>query len=185
MTFPLEVLVLGLILSADSFSAAVAMGSCQFTRKDLLKFSAASSGAEALAALAGYFAGAKIIAMIAAYDHWVAFFLLLGIAIHMFIEGAFALKNGPSPENEVTSQPFSKMLLVSVATSMDAFGVGIGLGLAGKPITPYCLSIGFWAFVSTWIGVCIGNRASKKLGPIFTILASFILGYLATKMLSI
>lgn len=185
MSFPLEAVILGLVLSADSFSAAVAMGSRKFTRKDLFKFACASGGAEVIAALIGYVAGAKVIAMIAAYDHWVAFFLLLGIAVHMFIEGAFALKNGPELESIGTSHSLAKILLVSAATSMDAFGVGIGLGLAGKPIVPYGISIGFWAFTTTWLGVGIGNRASKKLGPVFTIVASVILGYLATRMLSI
>lgn len=180
----LEVCIMGLVLSADSFSAAVAMGGRKFKTRELLRFAAASGGAELLATVAGYFAGAKVIALISAYDHWVAFTLLAAIALHMLIEGVNGLRK-PQNESEELEHGFLKILFVSIATSLDAFGVGIGLGVATRPIVPYAISIGFWAFVSTIAGVSIGNRASKKLGPIFTILASLVLGYLSLKMLEI
>lgn len=187
MTFFFEVLILGLVLSADSFSAAVAMGSRRFSRIDLLKFAFASSTAEIGATAAGYFAGARLIAAIEAYDHWVAFGLLMAIALHLLWEGISDLRdplidNGANGEAE---HSFLRILLVSVATSLDAFGVGIGLGIAEKPLLPFTISIGGWAFATTILGVYIGNRASKKLGPIFTIIAGLVLGVLSIKMLSI
>ncbi len=83
----LEVLTLGLVLSVDSFSAAVAMGSKRFRTKEMLAFAFASGGGEALATLVGFFAGSKIISLISEYDHWFAFTLLLGISLHMAYEG--------------------------------------------------------------------------------------------------
>jgi putative Mn2+ efflux pump MntP len=180
----LEICIMGLILSADSFSAAVAMGGRKFKPRELLIFAAASGGAELLATVAGYFAGAKVIAVISAYDHWIAFTLLAGIALHMLIEGINGLRK-PQDESGELEHGFLKILFVSVATSLDAFGIGIGLGIATRPIIPYAISIGFWAFMATVAGVSIGNRASKKLGPVFTILASVVLGYLSLRMLEI
>lgn len=187
MAFFIEVLILGLVLSADSFSAAVAMGSRKFSRSDLFKFAFASGFAEMAAVVAGYFAGAKMIATISEYDHWVAFGLLAGIALHLLWEGICDLrspKHDSDPSKEV-EHSFLKILLVSVATSLDAFGVGIGLGIAEKPILPFAVSIGCWAFATTILGVYIGNRASSKLGPIFTMIAGLVLGFLSIKMLSI
>lgn len=187
MAFFLEVLILGLVLSADSFSAAVAMGSRKFSRSDLLKFAFASGFAEMAAVVAGYFAGNKMIAAISAYDHWVAFGLLAGIAAHLLFEGVSELWSPAYDDaaGKEVEHSFLKILLISVATSLDAFGVGIGLGIAEKPIVPFAISIAFWAFVTTILGVYIGNRASSKLGPIFTIIAGLVLGFLSIKMLSI
>ena len=82
-----EVLLVGLILSADSFSAAVAMGLRPFSRKDALKFAASSGAAEALVALIGAMAGTHVIAKFSAIDHWIAFILLGLVALHMEYEG--------------------------------------------------------------------------------------------------
>ena len=181
----LEILFLGLVLSADSFSAAVAMGSRRFTTIDLLKFASASAGAEALSTLVGFYAGSKIIAAISEYDHWIAFSLLLGVALHMGYEGIQGLRGQAEHEEKEKFHRFAKILVVSFATSMDAFGVGIGLGIANKGIWPFVASIGFWAFFATVIGLHLGNTFSKKMGPVFMLIAAAVLGYLAIEMLKI
>ena len=180
-----EVFTLGIILSADSFSAAVAMGSRPFSKADLFKFAVASSGAEAISTLLGFYAGSKIIKLISAYDHWIAFALLLGVAIHMVFEGVQGLRQDTPEVTNKRFHSFAKILVVSFATSMDAFGVGIGLGIADKTIWPYIGSIAFWAFLSTVVGLYLGRTFSKKLGPIFTLIAAVVLGYLAFQMLKI
>ena len=60
MHLSFEVLIVGLILSADSFSAAVAMGLRPFSKKDAIKFAASSGIAEALFALIGAMAGSAL-----------------------------------------------------------------------------------------------------------------------------
>jgi putative Mn2+ efflux pump MntP len=181
----LEILSLGLILSADSFSAAMAMGSRKFTTNDLLKFAFASAGAEALSTLVGFFAGSRVMSLISAYDHWIAFGLLMAVALHMVYEAIEGFRGNIDEGDSDTFHSFTKILIVSFATSMDAFGVGIGLGIAHKPIWAYIGSIGFWAFAATVVGLYLGHTFSKKLGPIFTLIAAAVLGYLAVQMLKI
>ncbi len=181
----LEVLSLGLILSADSFSAAIAMGNRRFTGKDLMKFALASSGAEAISTLIGYLAGAKLNSVIAHYDHWIAFGLLALVSLHMFFEAFQQFRESEHAAEVESPHSFAKILMVSFATSMDAFGVGIGLGLANRPVTPFLGSIAAWAFVATVVGVKIGNRLSRKFGPIFTFIAAIVLAYLSVQTLSI
>ncbi|WII73931.1 manganese efflux pump [Bdellovibrio sp. 22V] len=180
-----EVLFLGLVLSADSFSAAVAMGSRPFKRKDALKFALCSGGAETLATLVGFLAGAHIISLISSVDHWIAFGLLGLVAVHMAIEGITALRSQENASEMLDFHSFTKVLLVSFATSLDAFGVGVSLGIAHKEIGPYLFSIGFWAFAATLVGLYLARKLSSKFGPLFTLAGAVVLGIMAVQMLKI
>jgi putative Mn2+ efflux pump MntP len=185
LPFVFEVLALGLVLSVDSFSAAVAMGGRRFSTSDLLKFACASGGAEAVATLIGHVAGARFIAQISAYDHWVAFGCLASVSLHMAFDGIRSLRGPRSDLDAERFHSLSKILLVSLATSMDAFGVGIGLGVADRPVWPFVGSIAFFAFALTILGMYVGRRVSKQIGPLFTLLAALVLGYLSIEMLKI
>ena len=180
MTNIFEILLIGFVLCADSFSAALAMGSRPHTLSDRLKFAISSSGAEVLCTFIGAIAGLKIISQLDSIDHWISFLLLIGVAIHMFYEGLCAFKEGVK---HLEFYSFTKLLIVSFATSFDALAVGVGLGAAQKPLIPFLLSIGIWAFLSTIIGMQIGKIASKKWGAIFSLIGAFILLTLAIKFL--
>ncbi|MFG1492826.1 manganese efflux pump MntP family protein [Halobacteriovorax sp. ZH4_bin.1] len=180
-----EVIIIGLVLCADSFSAAVAMGARPHKFSDTLKFAFSSGGAEALVAFLGAIAGAKVIAQFDYIDHWISFGLLTAVAIHMAYEGYEELSDKNDGEEERPKQFHSllKVILVSFATSLDAFAVGVTIGASGKVLTPYITSIGVWAFCSTIVGMSIAKRASDKLGPVFSIIAAIILQSLAVKFL--
>ena len=180
----LEILLIGLVLSADSFSAAIAMGARSHKLSDSLKFAFSSGGAEALVTFLGAIAGAQIIAKFDSIDHWVSFLLLSFVAIHMAYEGYVDLKE----RNDLNQEPqefhsFLKIIIVSFATSLDAFAVGVSLGVSGKPLTPFILSIGIWAFFSTILGMKIASKASKRLGPVFNLVGALVLFLLGFKFL--
>jgi putative Mn2+ efflux pump MntP len=181
----IEVLVLGLVLCADSFSAAVAMGMRPFRKSDALKFAICSGGAEVLAAVGGFFAGAYVISLISSVDHWIAFGLLAAISLHMAFEGINGLRKKHVEAEHLNFHSFAKVLFVSFATSLDAFGVGVSLGIANKPLVPYLLSIGFWAFAATLVGLYLARQLSGKFGPIFTLVGAAILGLISLQMLKI
>lgn len=182
MTNLLEILIVGLVLCADSFSAALAMGARPHRFSDTLKFAFSSGGAEVLVAFLGAIAGAQIIARFELIDNWVAFILLSLVAIHMAYEGIRDLrsKGKTAPQN---FHSYAKVLIVSFATSLDAFAVGVSLGVSQKPLLPYMTSIGLWAFFSTILGMGIAKRASARLGPASSLLGSAILFALAIKFL--
>ncbi len=185
MTSIFEILIVGLVLSADSFSAAVAMGHRPFSKKDAYRFAIASGGAEAIMALIGAVAGTYVISKFSAIDHWIAFILLGGVAIHMGYEGLQDLLSKEIKVEKLNFHSFKKVLLVSFATSLDAFGVGIGLGVSSKPILPYIASIGFWAFISTIVGLYVAKKLSQKFAPLMSLIGAVVLGYLAFQSLSI
>ena len=185
MYFSYEVIIIGLILSADSFSVAAVMGLRSFSRKNAVIFAASSGGAEALLTLFGALAGIELADKIKAFDHFVAFGLLMAVALKMAYDGIHDLLNKEEKVEKLDFHGLGKVLIVSFATSIDAFGVGIGLGLAQKPITPYIFSIGIWAFISTIAGLYLAKKLSKKSGPIVTIIGAIILGIIAFEMLKI
>lgn len=188
MSLSYEIFTIGLVLSADSFSAAVAMGLRPFTKKDAIKFALTSGGAEGLVALLGAMTGSFIISKFAAIDHWIAFFLLGAVAVHMAYEGISDLfdKNKSNQSVKKTDfHSFTKILIVSLATSLDAFGVGIGLGISHKPIVPFIISIGLWAFISTLTGLYLAKKLSQKFGPLINLFGAIILLIMAFQMLKI
>lgn len=183
MTSIYEVLIVGLVLSADSFSAAVAMGHRPFSKKDAYRFAITSGGAEAVMTLIGAMAGTFIISKFSGIDHWIAFVLLGSVALHMGYEGLQELMTKTIMEKKLNFHSFKKVLLVSFATSLDAFSVGVGLGITKKPILPYICSIGAWAFLTTLIGLHLAKKLSKVFGPIMNLLGAIVLGYLAFQAL--
>lgn len=185
MEFFIEIIIVGLILSADSFSAALAMGHRPFKRSDAFKFALSSGSAEAIVAFIGAIAGAKIISQFSAIDHWIAFFLLGGVSLHMAYEGFRDLLRPEVTDVSLEFHSFTKILIVSLATSLDAFGVGIGLGISNKPILPFIISIGFWAFTTTLLGLYLARKLSSKFGPIMNLVGAIVLGILAFQMLKI
>lgn len=184
MSLILEVIIIGLVLSADSFSAALAMGFRRHERSDVLKFALSSGGAEALVTFLGAVAGSTIISQFDSIDHWISFFLLIGVALHMAYEGINELRAGDEHKEETKKfHSLFRIIIVSFATSLDALAVGVSLGVSDKPLAPFVVSIGLWAFISTIVGMSIAKRASKRLGPIFSLLGSLILITLAVKFL--
>lgn len=183
--FLLDVFLVGMILSIDSFSAALAMGNRPFDQKDAFRFAFSSGSAEALVTFIGAMAGNQIIRRFEAVDHWIAFALLSAVAIHMAYEGIRDLADGAIPEEKLDFHSFTRVLIVSFATSLDAFGVGIGLGVSNKPLTPFIISIGLWAFTATILGLNLAKKLSERFGPIMNLFGAGVLEVIAFKMLRI
>ena len=181
-----EVLIIGLILSADSFSAAIAMGMRPFSRIDAFKFAITSGIAEAFMALFGALSGTYIVSNFQSIDHWIAFVLLGAVSINMAYEGLSDLiKSKKIKPEKLDFHSFTKVLIVSFATSLDALGVGIGLGITQKPISGYIISIGVWAFLATIAGLYLAKKLSTKFGSIVTLFGAIIIGIMAFQMLKI
>lgn len=179
-----DVLIIGLALSADSFSAALAMGLRPHQRKDAYIFGLSSGGAEALVTCFGAFAGAQLAQSFSSFDHWISFFLLVAVALHMFHE-SYEEWRDPTNDRPDNFHSYTKILIVSLATSLDAFAVGVGLGVTQETLWPYILSIGAWAFLATLLGMSLGRRASSRLGPLFNFLGAVILVIMAVRFLVI
>ena len=179
----LELLILAVGLSMDAFAVSICKGLAmkKITVKNVLIVGAWFGGFQALMPLLGYFLGSAFQQFITKFDHWVAF-ILLG-----FI-GANMIKEALSKEEEETdsSLAFRTMLLMAIATSIDALAVGITFAFFIKSI-PYLIfavsSIGVITFTLSSIGVKIGNVFGAKYKSKAELLGGVILILLGTKIL--
>jgi len=163
----IELLLLAVGLSMDAFAVSICKGLCM--RKADLRAQAICGawfgGFQALMPLIGFFLGTLFAEAIEAFDHWVAFGLLAFIGINMLKE-AFEKKEDSCDANEADLSP-KTMLVMAVATSIDALAVGISLAMAGDVnIVLAVLLIGVITFILSAVGVKVGNvfgsRYEKK-----------------------
>lgn len=155
----LSVLFIALGLSMDCFAVAIASG---FAIRNLrinhaFAIAAAFGGFQAVMPALGWLAGRTLLDLIAPVDHWVAFGLLGFIGAKMIYE-AFRIR-----EMEEGRDPLkpSILLVLAVATSIDALAVGLSLSILHTPILGPVLYIGVVAFGLSFVGVYIGNYMGK------------------------
>ena len=179
-----EALLLALALCVDSLvvSTTTAFRSKISYRQGLLMalvFGFCQGGFPLLGALIGDVARS----FIEAVDHWVAFGLLLFVGGKMIIE---AIRNKPdSPDNINYQFSILNYFLLGVATSIDAFAVGIGLGL-DNPISNVLWVVGLIAAVTilvSMIGVYLGKRNIPVPERTATLIAGLVLIGLGVKIL--
>ena len=163
----MELLLLAVGLSMDAFAVSVCKGLCM--KKADLRSMAICGGwfgsFQALMPLIGFFLGTLFAEAIEAFDHWVAFGLLALIGANMLKEACG--KETDSCDIEGVDLSFKSMLVMAIATSIDALAVGISLAMAGDVnILAAVVLIGVITFSLSAVGVKIGNvfgsRYEKK-----------------------
>jgi putative Mn2+ efflux pump MntP len=180
----IELFLFTIILSIDSFSAALALGFRHFSFRRAFFFAFSSGFAEGMATAIGFFLGRIAQNLITQYDHWVAFLLLVSVGSHMCYQAYLDSKSQKVASDELKVHGPLKILFISSITSIDSLGVGVSLGLINKPIMLYSLFIGLGAFISTYLGIFLAKRISRKLGEQFEFLGGIVLILLGIKMLS-
>ena len=162
-----ELLLLAVGLSMDAFAVSVCKGLCmkKADGKAMVTCGLWFGGFQALMPLIGFFLGTLFADAIEAFDHWVAFVLLALIGANMLKE-AFS-KECDACDIEGADLSFKNMLVMAIATSIDALAVGISLAMAGNvSIGAAVLLIGVITFALSAAGVKIGNvfgsRYEKK-----------------------
>ena len=184
-----ELFLLAVGLSMDAFAVSICKGLSM--KKASLKAGAICGtwfgGFQALMPLIGYFLGTLFAEAIEAFDHWVAFGLLVIIGINMLKE-AFS-KDCCECENQNADLSFKTMFVMAVATSIDALAVGISLSMAGLPvfgldgIFAAIALIGVVTFVMCAAGVKIGNVFGSRFEKKAQIAGGVILILLGLKIL--
>ena len=155
-----ELFLLGVGLSMDAFAVSVCKGLAmkKATLKSQMTCGLWFGGFQALMPLIGFFLGAMFADAIKAFDHWIAFGLLVLIGANMLKEAME--KECDCCENQDADMSVKTMFVMAVATSIDALAVGISLAMAGD--------VNIWAAVAI-IGVttCALSALGVKIGNIF------------------
>ena len=176
----LELFLIAVGLSMDAFAVSVCKGLSTQTlqRRHYLIVGAWFGGFQALMPTLGYLLGSTFEQYITSVDHWVAFILLSVIGGNM-------LKEAFSKDEETTDASFAPrgMLLLAVATSIDALAVGVTFAFLETPIlsavsligvTTFCISVAGVA-VGCWFGARYKQRAEITGGVILVLLGCKIL----------
>jgi len=167
-------------LAMDSFSVSITRG---MILKCNLKYAftiALFFGAfQALMPVAGWLAGEQLAVLVKLWAPWIAFILLLIIGGKMVYEGL-----SHAEEDEIC-QIFSikDILILSIATSIDAFAVGVSFAFLNTPILLPILIIGLVTFALSFIGVYIGKRVGHLFEGKIEVLGGVILIGIGLKIL--
>lgn len=156
----LELFILAVGLSMDAFAVSVCKGlAIGRTRlRDAAVVGAWFGGFQAGMPLIGYLLGVNFADYISAFDHWIAFGLLVLIGANMIKE---SLEKKPE-KDAGASLAFKTMLVMALATSIDALAVGITFAFLEVQIIPAVLFIGVTTFVLSGIGVKLGSVFGTK-----------------------
>ena len=155
-----ELFLIGIGLSMDAFAVAICkgLGMERINKRDTLLLALFFGGFQALMPLLGYLLGTQFEQFVTSVDHWIAF-VLLGIIGGNMIREALS-----KDEDKLDgSLAFKTMLLLAIATSIDALAVGITFALLPDVNVPLavCL-IGITTFVCSAAGLKVGNLFGLK-----------------------
>lgn len=157
-----ELLMIGTGLSMDAFAASVCKGLNMKGRTNYVHAAIIAlffGGFQALMPLAGYILGMNFRQYITKYDHWTAFALLAFIGGKMIYE---AIKGGEDDSCCSGKLDIKELLILSVATSIDALAVGITFAFLQVKISLAAAVIGTTTFVLSFAGVVIGNKFGSR-----------------------
>jgi len=183
----MELILFALVLSTDSFSAALAMGTRSFTFKRATFFALSSGLSEGFAAYVGYGLGLSFIGILSTSVQWLAFAALWAVGLNMIYNGVKDLRSGSDRTTEIKAHGSLKILFISIITSFDALGVGVGLGAVSKPILIYAPVIALFAILATYFGLFLARKLKTQLksrwGEGVEILGGIVLLALGVKFL--
>lgn len=155
-----EVVILAIALSMDAFAVSIGLGSKHVRQtKSLAIMAAIYFGLfQAFMPLIGYLAGKGVLGWIEEYAQWVAFGLLIFIGGKMIYESM-----AEGIEEDIAQITHKIMLILAIATSIDAMAAGFTLTL--MDVNPFlaCAIIGITTVLFSWSGVFIGAKSGTWL----------------------
>jgi putative Mn2+ efflux pump MntP len=169
----LEIVAIAVGLAMDS--CAVSLGSGVNPQasgyQPALRMSFGFGLFQALMPVIGWFAGFTIEPLIAAFDHWIAFGLLAFVGMRM-------IRSGLNPEIEAHAIDPSRgipLLMLCVATSIDALAVGLSLAVLRVQIWYPAIVIGIITMLLSFVGARVGSRLGCRFGKRMEIIGGIIL----------
>ena len=176
-----ELILLAVGLSMDAFAVSVCKGLAmkKATLKSELTCGVWFGGFQALMPTVGFFLGTLFAEAIEAVDHWIAFGLLAVIGVNMLREAM-----SPEEKPETADLSWRTMLILAVATSIDALAVGISLAMVGQVNIFFAAPlIGLCTCVLSAIGVKVGSVFGSRFEKKAEIVGGVILILLGIKIL--
>lgn len=175
-----ELLLISIGLGMDAFAVAVCKGISmkKMDWKKAIIIGLYFGGFQGLMPLLGFILGKGFENIVTSVDHWIAFTLLAIIGLNMIRE-AFS-KDEEKMDDSVC---FKSMIVLAIATSIDALAIGITFAFLKVNILLAILMIGIITFILSVIGTKIGNKCGDKFGSKAEFAGGIILILIGTKIL--
>ena len=177
----LTVFIIAVGLGVDAFSVAIGIGAANIKKSwpPVLRLASAFGIFQFVMPIIGWLAGLTIVDFIAGYDHWIAFALLAYVGGKMIWEGS-GKESNEEKDDQTRGLP---LLLLSIATSIDALAVGFSFSLLKTPIILPAIIIGVVCFAMTVTGMFFGKVLAKLFGKRIEIFGGVVLIAIGVKIL--
>lgn len=160
---PIALLLLAFAMSTDAFAAAIGRGASLKNPRlvEAFRIGLIFGSIEAVTPLIGWLIGQSASGYVEAWDHWIAFSLLMILGLHMIHEGV-------KPEEEGVEKPtkpsLSRTCLTAFSTSIDAMAVGVSLAFINVNIWIAAALIGLATTLMVTLGIMLGRAVGALLG---------------------
>ncbi|NLX44803.1 MAG: manganese efflux pump [Treponema sp.] len=181
--------LMGLALSMDALAVSISASICtdSIPRAVSLRAAAFFGFFQFAMPLTGWLLGSTFRQLIQGYDHWIAFGLLAFVGGKMLWEGIRVRIPAYCPDpDEIKDHGIMKihsLLLLALATSIDALAVGLSLCMIGSPILWPSVIIGVTTFVVCLLGIQFGKNLKRLFGDWADIVGGIVLIGIGTKIL--
>jgi manganese efflux pump family protein len=168
---PATILLTAFALSLDCFAVALAAGipGGRGGFRDAARIALAFGAFQAGMPVLGWIAGRSVLSYVSGFDHWVAFALLAIVGARMIHEGFSGEEEAP------VSLDAGTLVVLAVATSIDALAVGVSLAFLDTGILLPALLIGVFTFAVSFAGALLGGAASERWGKAMEIVGGLVL----------
>ena len=178
----IEVFLIGVSLSMDALAISITNGMTlkNFRCKHALLMGLYFGGFQFLMPLLGAFLAGTVSSYVSAYGHYISFALLAVIGVKMIVD---AIKGGD--EAGMMKLSHGRLLVMAVATSIDALAVGVSFAftLEGISLIPACAIIGCTTFTISFLGATLGSKLPGLSGNKAGILGGVVLVAIGIKLL--
>lgn len=177
-----EILLLALGVSMDAFAVSIGKGltAHRVSWREALTVGLWFGGFQSLMPVIGYYLAFSFADLVARVDHWIAFGLLLLIGGNMIRE---ALEKDEAEKEADASFGFRTMLILAIATSIDALAVGISFAFLQAPLWSSIIIIGLTTFAFSVVGLLIGKKVGDRFHKGAEIFGGLILIAIGVKIL--
>lgn len=185
MEYLVEFLLLGVGLAMDAFAVSICKGLAmrKVNKKQAVIIALFFGGFQAIMPVIGWLLCKGFQTYIEAFDHCIAFALLAFIGVKMIIETLREKEDDVVIEEMDPPLDMKEMLMLAIATSIDALAVGISLAALDRPIVESAAIIGVVTFVISIIGVYIGNFFGNRYKKRAELTGGIILVLIGVKIL--
>jgi putative Mn2+ efflux pump MntP len=172
--------LIAVALGCDAFAVGLGVGTRCSAPRQIFRLSFHFGLFQFMMPLIGWLSGRYVLAWTEKWGPWIAFALLFVIGARMVSEGARS-----EVEESVCPDPTKgfSLVMLSVATSIDALGVGLGLGVMDHGLFWVAVWIGIAAGVMTWLAMKLGNKLSDRFARRMEVFGGLILIAIAFKLL--